>query len=149
MARRHVKTCPITFTRQQIEDEIERLIGMLDAMDPDSDLEDSGDREPWLGAAEGDRYSNHGWDLSPSDEREEECEDEGAQCDDEGVLDNEDLCSFGDDLGTLHNPDKAERNRVTDSVVAVNDRLRAVMRKRGLDPVPAIINMEGSIWPPR
>jgi len=125
-------------TRHQIEDEIERLIGLLDAMEPDPDL------EPSLGLG-GYPYCR----MAEAADLEDECEDEGAQCDDEGMPDNEDLCSFGDDLGTLHNPDKAERNRVTDSVVAVNDRLRAVMRKRGLDPVPAITNMEGSIWPPR
>lgn len=38
------------FTRRAIEDEIERLLSMLDAMDGDCDLEDTGDAEPWLGA---------------------------------------------------------------------------------------------------
>ncbi len=35
--------------RRGIEDEIERLIGLLDGMDADPDLEDAGDAEPWLG----------------------------------------------------------------------------------------------------
>jgi hypothetical protein len=35
--------------RHQIEDEIERLIGILDAMEPDPDLEETGDLEPSLG----------------------------------------------------------------------------------------------------
>lgn len=124
--------------RQQIEDEIERLIGILDAMDPDPDL------EPSLGLG-GFPYCR----APEAADLEDECEDEGAQCDDEGMPDNEDACSFGDDQGTLYNPDMAERNRVTDSVVAINDRLRAVMHKRGLAPVPAISNMGGSQWRPR
>jgi hypothetical protein len=43
----------LPIVRKGIEDEIERLISMLDTLDGDPDLE-------------------------------EECEDEGAQCDDEG-----------------------------------------------------------------
>jgi len=35
--------------RRSIEDEIERLIGLLDGMDADPDLEDADDAEPWLG----------------------------------------------------------------------------------------------------
>lgn len=42
---------------------VERLIDMLDAMEPDPDL------EPWLGSG---------------DDLEDECEDEGAQCEGEG-----------------------------------------------------------------
>jgi hypothetical protein len=47
--------------RRQIEDEIERLICVLDAMDGDADFEEPGDHEPC-------------------------CEDEGAQCDHEGAM---------------------------------------------------------------
>jgi hypothetical protein len=47
------------WSREAIENEIERLIAVLDAFDPDPDLEDTGDTEPC-------------------------CEDEGGQCDDEG-----------------------------------------------------------------
>lgn len=32
--------------RRSIEDEIERLIGLLDGLDVDADLEDAGDAEP-------------------------------------------------------------------------------------------------------
>lgn len=39
--------------RQQIEDAIERLIAMLDALDGDADLEDGADAEPSLGAPDG------------------------------------------------------------------------------------------------
>lgn len=39
---------PLT-NRKAIADSIERLIDMLDAMSPDTDLEESADDEPWLG----------------------------------------------------------------------------------------------------
>ena len=61
-------------TRHLIEDEIERLIALLDQIDSDPDL------EPWLAG-----------ELAPGDlgdDREEECEDEGSQCDDEGVIES-------------------------------------------------------------
>lgn len=58
---------------------IERLINMLDDLDPDVDL------EPSLG------WTDSGPDAlvkdCHQDDREEECEDEGAQCDDEGEPD--------------------------------------------------------------
>lgn len=57
---------------------IERLINMLDDLEPDADL------EPSLG------WTDCGPDALANglqDDREEECEDEGAQCDDEGVID--------------------------------------------------------------
>lgn len=133
----------ITISRHQIEDEIERLIGILDAMEPDPDLEENGDLEPWLGWSpdrqsiveeSDDReadwsdsepslgapnvqvppplyrlggghghclfpmyreqceltydaagFSQIGWGTGPRNDLEEVCEDEGAQCDDEGV----------------------------------------------------------------
>lgn len=60
--------------RASIATTIEQLISLLDAMDPDPDL------EPWLAGklAAGDM----------GDDREEECEDEGGQCDDEGVIES-------------------------------------------------------------
>ena len=42
---------PATFdptVRRSIEDEIERLISLLDFLSPDPDLEDCADGEPWL-----------------------------------------------------------------------------------------------------
>jgi len=57
--------------RQQIENEIERLLVLLDAMDGDTDL------EPSLG------YNGPGI-AEPWNDAEDACEDEGAQCDDEG-----------------------------------------------------------------
>ena len=72
-------------------DRIERLrqsaIGALDVIDGDADLEPAGDDEPSLSAAvpamswEG---SQDAWLQGPDDDREYECEDEGAQCEDEG-----------------------------------------------------------------
>ncbi len=50
--------------RPVLESEIERLIAALDLIDNDPDFEDGGDLE-------------------------EVCEDEGAQCDDEGVIDGD------------------------------------------------------------
>jgi hypothetical protein len=59
--------------REAIEDEIERLIDILDMIDPDPDL------EPSLGL-------NGYMHLEPllAVDLEGDCEDEGAQCDDEG-----------------------------------------------------------------
>lgn len=65
--------------RQHIEDEIERLIAMLDAMEPDPDLEDGADSEPWLGWSGNGSLSL----MGVTDDREQECEDEGAQVDEE------------------------------------------------------------------
>jgi len=49
--------------------------------------DDRSDDEPYLGAPEGgQRY--HRWWTGTWDEREEACEDEGAQCDDEGWTPN-------------------------------------------------------------
>lgn len=41
----------IQFRRAEIEARIEQLIELLDLLDGDSDLEDGGDDEPWLGGA--------------------------------------------------------------------------------------------------
>lgn len=113
-----------TLSRRAIEDEIERLIGMLDQLDGEPDMEEPGDMEPWLGwtdrgpsalnrhepyddrEREDEHYedggdnepwlgapewhpSGHLWDghtrgsqldwaAGGSDDREYECEDEGA-----------------------------------------------------------------------
>lgn len=109
---------------------IERLIGLLDDMECDPDLEEPGDlepnigwpergpssiaspdafkrmgwpgpanddreqdtadNEPWLGAPEHIYPRSQGrWCAGGYDDREEDCEDEGAQCDDEGVIDGD------------------------------------------------------------
>ena len=54
--------------RRSIEDEIERLIGLLDGLDADADLEDAGDAEPWLGWPNG--YQIATPDMSCDDDRE-------------------------------------------------------------------------------
>lgn len=82
--------------------EVERLLRLLDAIDADPDLEDGGDgtgheRAPYAGQHEDDEPTcgaietwAGGTDWVPrfptadSDECEPCCEDEGAQCDDEG-----------------------------------------------------------------
>jgi len=89
---------PATATRHaraRLEAALERLlevahdaIAELDVLDGDPDL------EPLLAAAEqhptAGRYSTlnptqEHWGFGAVDDREQECEDEGAQCDDEGV----------------------------------------------------------------
>jgi succinate dehydrogenase/fumarate reductase flavoprotein subunit len=67
--------------RQQIENEIERLLAMLDDMDGDTDL------EPSLG------YNGPGID-EPWNDAEDACEDEGAQCDDEGDDGDNGICDL-------------------------------------------------------
>lgn len=63
---------------------IDRLITALDEIDGDPDLEEGGDDEPTLSAAipqttwEG---SQDAWVQGSDDEREEACEDEGAEHD--------------------------------------------------------------------
>lgn len=78
-------------SRPILEAEIERLIDMLDQIDEDPDLESTGDEEPWLGAPAGIQSNGfstnwHGLNSQGNDDREEDCEDEGAQCDDEGAI---------------------------------------------------------------
>jgi len=65
--------------RQRLEQAVERAIAALDAYDGDANV------EPWLGAPERASYdSRPAWGRGAGDDREEECEDEGAQCEDEG-----------------------------------------------------------------
>ena len=54
--------------RQVIEDEIERLIGLLDVLDGDADFEPDADSEPWLA-------SFGGW-VDAGGDREEDESDE-------------------------------------------------------------------------
>ena len=72
------------FIRPLLESEIERLIAALDLLDADPDLEPEGNDEPWLGAPDQQSGSWSGIMALGNDDREEECEDEGAQCEDEG-----------------------------------------------------------------
>jgi hypothetical protein len=76
--------------RPLIEQEIERLLEVLDRLNEDPDLEPAGDEEPSLGAPERQAGSWKGIGLAADDRDEDDsdrepcCEDEGAQCDDEG-----------------------------------------------------------------
>ncbi|GJD32835.1 hypothetical protein PMNALOAF_4114 [Methylobacterium adhaesivum] len=47
--------------RAQIEDAIERLLAILDALDGEADLEDGADAEPSLGAPENPHGSQASW----------------------------------------------------------------------------------------
>src|SRR5690242_6077561 len=75
--------------RQEAQDEIDRLIALIDRIDGDPDLEATGDDEPSLGWLEaGARYGLH---KGGTDDREDECEDEGCNdFDDEDSHDRED-----------------------------------------------------------
>lgn len=70
--------------RPVIEAEIERLIALLDAMDGDPDL------EPSLGFSI--LQLTYG---AAVDECEDCCEDEGGQCDDEGVPNDNGIADWG------------------------------------------------------
>lgn len=77
-------------------DAVQATVDELDALDPESDLEES-DVEPSLGVLE--RHPNYhlcnrqspyldqaNWAIGASaDDREEDCEDEGGACEDEGA----------------------------------------------------------------
>jgi hypothetical protein len=99
--------------RFEAAQEIERLIALLDVLDSDPDLEDDGDgtgfdrRLPYAGDHEDDEPNGGaiesyagGTDWSPRftsaerDECEPCCEDEGAQCDDEGERDDNGLADI-------------------------------------------------------
>ena len=84
-------TIPVTdIPRPIIEAEIERLIDLLDALDPDPDLESTGDEEPWLGAPDGFVFTNwHGLSPEGNDDREDDDSDLEPDCDDEDGGDNE------------------------------------------------------------
>ena len=66
----------------------EASISLLDEIDaPTQDLEEGGDDEPSLGWVTDDRGCLIS--CASTDDRELECEDEGAQCDDEGAADTD------------------------------------------------------------
>ena len=60
--------------RHRMERAVEKLLAALDALDGDPDLEPSLAGGYWAATSDG------------GDDREMECEDEGAQCDDEGAV---------------------------------------------------------------
>ena len=63
--------------RPVVEAEIERLIEILDTLDPEPDLEDTADDEPWLGAPDARPGSWSGLYPEGNDDRElEDCDDE-------------------------------------------------------------------------
>ena len=64
-------------SRPIVEAEIERLIDLLDTLDPDPDLESTGDEEPWLGAPDARTGSWFGPNVVCSgDDREEDTGDD-------------------------------------------------------------------------
>jgi hypothetical protein len=103
--------------RPIIEDEVERLIGMLDAMDANPDLEDSADREPV-------------------------CEDEGAQLDDEGFRCDDEF--DGPDVNDWRAAAR-DRDAATSAAQATTENLRRVMRSRGQQPVAPLRTLAGAI----
>jgi hypothetical protein len=86
---RHITTAS---ERDLLERAVERLLLLLDQFDSDPDLEDNGDaeaepdNEPPLGWAESEaRLSSYGLLLASDIDLEDQCEDEGAQCEDESA----------------------------------------------------------------
>jgi hypothetical protein len=73
----------LTRDRASIATTIERLIGMLDDMDPDPDLEDNGDLEPNIGWVSGDRPARAFHDC---EERELDGSDDEDGADDEPTM---------------------------------------------------------------
>lgn len=70
--------------QQRLSGLIERLIDVMDSLDVDPDLEDGADDEPSLSASvpRSDwSASQVHWIQGAQDEREEACEDEGAEHD--------------------------------------------------------------------
>lgn len=70
--------------RERLVVVIDRFISMLDDLDGDTDLEDGGDDEPSLSASlplETWHGSQERWLQGSSDDREDACEDEGAEHD--------------------------------------------------------------------
>ena len=63
--------------RSNLEAEIERLIAMLDDLEPDADLEEPGDLEPWLGWPEG-GPSRLAKDMRVNDDREADLDGHAA-----------------------------------------------------------------------
>jgi phage repressor protein C with HTH and peptisase S24 domain len=153
--------------RLSLSTTIERLIDMLDALDPDADVEDNGDLEPslsWpergpqtlrftdtedqelddadcepslgsinprLGSIESPwgrsgiltrdySCSQVAWASGGRDDREEECEDEGAQVEDghslgwqnEGSQERLDASHYEPELGSTEEIDQAKRNEI-------------------------------------
>lgn len=81
---------------EHLLDTTHKVIAELDALDGDTDLEPSlatPERHPNAGRYAAADMGQLRWAQGAADDREEECEDEGAQCDDEGV------CG-------LHDPDR-------------------------------------------
>jgi hypothetical protein len=63
-------------SRPFVEAEIERLIDLLDTLDPDPDLESTADEEPWLGAPDARTGSWFGSSVTDhGDDREEDTGD--------------------------------------------------------------------------
>ena len=64
-------------SRPIVEAEIERLIDLLDTLDPDPDLESTADEEPWLGAPNARTGAWFGtYAADPGDDREEDIGDD-------------------------------------------------------------------------
>lgn len=83
--------------RAAAEARVEQLLALLDALDGDPDL------EPNLGSnTQHQSLNQEGWAWTGDDDREVECEDEGAQCDDEGADQGDDEPNADDQDITWH-----------------------------------------------
>lgn len=82
--------------RFEAEQEVERLIALMDAIDGDPEM------EPAFCGVLG--CSKGSGDTAENDECEECCEDEGAQCDDEGALDDHGIADASGAIEQGHAP---------------------------------------------
>jgi hypothetical protein len=82
---------------QRLLDAAERLMWELAEDEPDADL------EPSLGSLAGDQRR---WAVGALDEREEVCEDEGAQCEDEGGEHDGREIELGEGVPSYHPEDQ-------------------------------------------
>lgn len=87
--------------RHSLSKAIDSLIGLLDAMEPDPDLEDGGDGEPWLGWPEAYPGRGAAWGLHVTGEDDREAEDEHDEDGGDDEPDEDDEPSLGR-LETLH-----------------------------------------------
>ena len=92
--------------------------------------------------------------FDPDPDLEPECEDEGAQCDDEGWVEED--CGASEDEGTLrfwwnYNDDdfrraKEAQESTTKAAQAIVETLRAVMKRHGQRPVKPLRVLAGPIF---
>ncbi len=159
---------PVIACRSDLERLIEAAIAALDALDGDPDLEPAmGAPEPKrphggeVGRLMADRANHmehtsaelqrlplldqrHWAEGAALDETEDVSEDEGAQCEDEGAVEQDcDSEDSGSEWSASYNPKEQERR--TALCAAAIEGLRAIQARQGQSPVPALRTLGGAI----